>query len=45
MANNIDMDVSGVIDDMETLDQAADRMFTKMLGHQEFAIHRRNPAI
>jgi len=44
MANNIDMDESGVIDDMETRDQAADRMFTKVLAHRD-AIHRRGPAI
>jgi altronate dehydratase large subunit len=58
MADNIDLDVSGIIDDTETLDAAADRLFAEvlavasgkdtaaeMLGHDEFAIHRRNPTI
>ena len=31
MADNIDLDVSGVIDDTETLDQAADRLFADVL--------------
>lgn len=31
MADNIDLDVSGVIDDTETLDQAADRLFAEVL--------------
>jgi len=58
MADNIDLDVSGVLDDSETLDGAADRLFDEVLavcsgretaaerlGHNEFAIHRRNPTI
>ena len=58
MADNIDLDVSGIMDDSESLDSAADRMFddvlavasgrqtaAEMLGHREFAIHRRNPTI
>ena len=58
MADNIDLDVSGVMDDRETLDSAADRLFAhvvavasgaptaaEVLGHREFAIHRRNPTI
>jgi altronate dehydratase large subunit len=58
MADNIDLDVSGVLKDAETLDQAADRLFdhvlavcsgrevaAEILGHREFAIHRRNPTI
>ena len=58
MTDNIDMDVSGVLDDAETLQEASDRLFTYMLdvasgrqtaaeilGHREFAIHRRNPTI
>lgn len=45
MANNGDMNGSCVIDDMETLDQTTGRMFTKVLGHREFANHRRTPAI
>ena len=58
MADNIDLDVSGVMDDRETLDAAADRLFAQVvavasgtptaaevLGHREFAIHRRNPTI
>jgi altronate dehydratase large subunit len=58
MADNIDLDVSGIMDDSETLDRAADRLFAEvlevasgrqttaeMLGHREFAIHRRNPTI
>jgi altronate dehydratase large subunit len=58
MADNIDLDVSGIMDDTDTLDAAADRMFaevlavasgkqtqTEVLGHREFAIHRRNPTI
>jgi altronate dehydratase large subunit len=58
MADNIDLDVSGIIDDSETLDRAADRLFAEVLevasgrqttaevlGHREFAIHRRNPTI
>jgi altronate dehydratase large subunit len=58
MADNIDVDVSGIMDDSETLDRAADRLFaevlavasgkqtaTEVLGHREFAIHRRNPTI
>ena len=56
MADNIDLDVSGIMDDTETLDAAADRLFAEvlavasgkqttaeLLGHREFAIHRRNP--
>ena len=31
MADNIDLDVSGIIDDTETLDQAADRLFREVL--------------
>jgi altronate dehydratase large subunit len=31
MADNIDLDVSGVLDDRETLDQAADRLFDEVL--------------
>jgi len=58
MKDNIDLDVSGVLDDSETLDGAADRLFEEVLavcsgkmtsaerlGHNEFAIHRRNPTI
>ena len=58
MADNIDLDVSGIMDDSETLDAAAARLFdqvlavasgrqtaAEMLGHREFAIHRRNPTI
>ena len=32
MADNIDLDVSGVIDDTETLDEAADRLFAEVLA-------------
>ena len=58
MADNIDLDVSGVLQDSEALDHAADRLFehvievcsgtrvaAEVLGHREFAIHRRNPTI
>ncbi len=58
MGDNLDVDVSGVMEDRETLDQAADRVFAEVmavvsgkltaaevLGHREFAIHRRNPTI
>ncbi len=58
MHDNIDLDVSGVLDDSETLEGAADRLFDEVLavcsgkmtaaerlGHNEFAIHRRNPTI
>jgi altronate dehydratase large subunit len=58
MADNIDLDVSGVITVSEPLDAAAGRLFDEILavcsgtpvvaerlGHREFAIHRRNPAI
>ena len=58
MHDNIDLDVSGVLDDSETLEGAADRLFEEVLavcsgkttaaerlGHNEFAIHRRNPTI
>jgi altronate dehydratase large subunit len=58
MADNIDLDVSGIMDDSETLGGAADRLFAEvlevaggrqtkaeLLGHREFAIHRRNPTI
>jgi altronate dehydratase large subunit len=58
MADNIDLDVSGIMDDTETLEAAADRLFdevlavasgkqtvAEVLGHREFAIHRRNPTI
>jgi altronate dehydratase large subunit len=31
MADNIDLDVSGIMDDSETLDGAADRLFTEVL--------------
>jgi altronate dehydratase large subunit len=31
MADNIDLDVSGIMDDTETLDRAADRMFAEVL--------------
>jgi altronate dehydratase len=31
MADNIDLDVSGIIDDTETLDQVADRLFAEVL--------------
>ena len=38
MADNIDLDVSGIMDDTETLDGAADRLFAEVLavasGHQ-----------
>jgi altronate dehydratase large subunit len=50
--------VSGILDGRETLDAAADRLFSEVLevcsgkltaaerlGHNEFAIHRRNPTI
>jgi altronate dehydratase large subunit len=58
MADNVDLDVSGIIDDSETIDAAAERLFAEVvdvasgkqtaaevLGHREFAIHRRNPTI
>jgi altronate dehydratase large subunit len=58
MADNIDLDVSGIMDETETLDAAAGRLFdevlavasgkqtaAEILGHREFAIHRRNPTI
>ncbi len=58
MADNLDVDVSGILDDRETLDSAGDRLFAEVievcsgkltaaerLGHNEFAIHRRNPTI
>ena len=58
MADNIDLDVSGIMDDTESLDAAAGRLFdevvavaggrqtaAEVLGHREFAIHRRNPTI
>jgi altronate dehydratase large subunit len=58
MADNLDADVSGILDGRETLEAAADRLFTEVLevcsgkltaaerlGHNEFAIHRRNPTI
>jgi len=58
MADNIDLDVSGVLTDAEDLDRAADRLLdeivevasgkrvaAEVLGHREFAIHRRNPTI
>jgi altronate dehydratase large subunit len=58
MADNIDVDVSGVLTDAEDLDQSADRLLdevlavcsgkrvaAEILGHREFAIHRRNPTI
>jgi altronate dehydratase large subunit len=58
MADNIDLDVSGIMDDTETMDSAAERLFeevlavasgkqttAEVLGHREFAIHRRNPTI
>jgi altronate dehydratase large subunit len=55
MQDNIDLDVSGILADTETLDGAADRLFLEVasgrltkaetLGHREFAIHRRNPTI
>ena len=58
MGDNLDVDVSGVLEDRETLDQAADRVHAEVmavvsgkltaaevLGHREFAIHRRNPTI
>ena len=32
MADNIDMDVSGIMDDSETLDAAADRLFDEVLA-------------
>ncbi|HEY2434396.1 MAG TPA: UxaA family hydrolase [Vicinamibacterales bacterium] len=32
MADNIDLDVSGVLDDRETLDQAASRLFDRLLA-------------
>jgi altronate dehydratase large subunit len=31
MADNIDLDVSGIMDDSESLDSAADRLFDEML--------------
>ncbi|MEP6917215.1 MAG: UxaA family hydrolase [Acidobacteriota bacterium] len=58
MADNLDADVSGILDGRETLAAAADRLFAELLdvcsgkltaaerlGHNEFAIHRRNPTI
>jgi altronate dehydratase large subunit len=58
MADNIDVDVSGVLTDAESLDEAASRLLdevlsvcsgkrvaAEILGHREFAIHRRNPTI
>jgi altronate dehydratase large subunit len=58
MADNIDVDVSGVLTDAEDLDGAAGRLLdeilsvcsgkrvaAEVLGHREFAIHRRNPTI
>lgn len=58
MADNIDLDVSGVLAASESLDDAASRLFdevlavasgrrvaAEILGHREFAIHRRNPTI
>ena len=58
MADNLDEDVSGVLDGRETLESAANRLFgavvdvcagkltaAERLGHNEFAIHRRNPTI
>ncbi|MEO8078638.1 MAG: UxaA family hydrolase [Acidobacteriota bacterium] len=58
MADNLDADVSGILDGRETLGAAADRLFAELLdvcsgkltaaerlGHNEFAIHRRNPTI
>jgi altronate dehydratase large subunit len=58
MADNTDLDVSGVLTASEDLDQVAGRLFdevlavcsgkrvaAEMLGHREFAIHRRNPTI
>jgi altronate dehydratase large subunit len=32
MADNIDLDVSGIMDDSETLDQAADRLFAEVMA-------------
>jgi altronate dehydratase large subunit len=32
MADNIDLDVSGIMDDTETLDGAADRLFAEVLA-------------
>jgi altronate dehydratase len=32
MADNIDLDVSGIMDDSETLDAAADRLFDQVLA-------------
>jgi altronate dehydratase large subunit len=32
MADNIDLDVSGIMDDSETLDLAADRLFEEVLA-------------
>jgi altronate dehydratase large subunit len=32
MADNIDVDVSGVLDDLDTLDSAADRLFERLLA-------------
>jgi altronate dehydratase len=31
MADNIDLDVSGIMDDTETLEQAAERLFADLL--------------
>ena len=58
LTDNIDLDVSGIMDDSQTLDSAADGLFdailevasgkltaAEVLGHREFAIHRRNPTI
>jgi altronate dehydratase large subunit len=58
MADNLDADVSGILDGRETLADAAGRLFNEVLevcsgkltaaerlGHNEFAIHRRNPTI
>ena len=40
MADNIDLDVSGVMDDAETLDAAAERLFDEVLGRRLGAADR-----
>ena len=47
MADNIDIDVSGIMDDSETLDAAAERLFAEVLavasGQQTSAERPRAP--
>ena len=49
MADNIDLDVSGIMDDSETLDAAADRLFAEVLavasGQQTSAETARTPRV